>query len=235
MGPVVVRVVGTSVRGPAHIQEGLPCQDAWLAIAAPQASLAVVCDGMGSRPLSREGSRAATLAVRDAWRLWQRSPVGVVEDLIRIVEAAWRLRLGRVAAEEASTTCLFYAEDGHGRAAQAQLGDGLIARRKADGAVVVHPSRNEGFGLTHALGTPHSLADWSFAFVEPLAPQERLVLATDGVSEDLKLGRIGDLASWVADDLGPLQHPARALARELRSWPVPHHRDDKTLLVMWKP
>jgi len=231
----VVRVVATSVRGPAHVEEGLPCQDYWLAVAAPRASLAVVCDGMGSRPRSREGSRAATLAVRDAWRLWQRSPVGLVEDLIRIIEAAWRLRLGQVAAEEASTTCLFYAEDGHGRAAQAQLGDGFIARRGADGAVSVHPSRSEGFGLTHALGTPHSLADWSFSFVEPLAPNERLVLATDGVSEDLEAGRIGDLATWVADELAAAQHPARALARELRNWPVPHHRDDKTLLVMWKP
>lgn len=231
----MVRVVATSVRGPAHVKEGLPCQDSWLAVAAPRASLAVVCDGMGSRPRSREGARAATLAVRDAWRLWQRSPAGFVEDLIRIVEAAWRLRLREVAGAEASTTCLFYAEDGHGRAAQAQLGDGLIARRAADGAVAVHPSRSEGFGLTHALGTPHSLADWSFAFVEPLAPRERLVLASDGVSEDLEVGRIGDLATWVADELGTAQHPARALARELRNWPVPHHRDDKTLLVMWKP
>jgi serine/threonine protein phosphatase PrpC len=231
----VARVVATSVRGPAHVREGLPCQDAWLTAATPRASLAVVCDGMGSRPRSREGARAATLAVRDAWRLWQRSPVGVVEDLIRIVEAAWRLRLGVVAAEEASTTCLFYAEDGHGRAAQAQLGDGLMARRTADGSVTVHSSRSHDFGLTHALGAPHTLADWSFALVEPLGAAELLVLATDGVSEDLEPGRIGDLAAWVADDLGVLPHPARALARELRNWPVPHHRDDKTLLVMWQP
>lgn len=161
--------------------------------------------------------------------------MGSVEDLIRIVEPAWRLRLRGIACEDASTTCLFYAEDGHGRAVQAQLGDGLIARRAADGVVAVHPSRSEGFGLTHALGTPHSLADWSFKFVEPLAPRERLVLATDGVSEDLEAGRIGDLAIWVADEIGATQHPARALAREIRNWPVPHHRDDKTLLVMWKP
>jgi len=231
----VVRVVASSVRGPAHAKEGLPCQDAWLVVASPQANLAVVCDGMGSRPRSREGALAATLAVRDAWRLWQRSPVGMVEDLIRIVEAGWRLRLGQVAPEEASTTCLFYAEDGHGRATLAQLGDGLIARRAADGSVSVHPTRTEGFGLTHALGTPHTMADWSFGLVAPLAPQERLLLATDGVSEDLEAGRIGDLASWVADELGPLQHPARVLARELRNWSVPHHQDDKTLLVMWKP
>ena len=231
----MIRVVASSVRGPAHRRDRLPCQDAWLAVTSPQASLAVVCDGMGSRPRSQEGSRAATLAVRDAWRLWQRSPVGMVEDLIRIVEAGWRLRLGQVAAEEASTTCLFYAEDGHGRAVQAQLGDGLIARRTANGVVSVHPSRSDGLGLTLALGIPHSLADWSFTLVEPLAPQERLVLATDGVSEDLKSARIGELVEWVTDELGAQPHPARLLARELRNWPVPHHRDDKTLLVMWKP
>jgi serine/threonine protein phosphatase PrpC len=161
--------------------------------------------------------------------------VGAVEDLIRLLEAAWRLRLGRVPAEDAATTCLLYAEDGHGRAAQAQLGDGLIARRSADGSVATHASRSAGFGLTHALGTPHPLSDWSYALLEPLVAGEALLLATDGVSEDLEPDRLGDLATWVVDDLGPLQRPGRALARELRSWPVPHHQDDKTLLVMWKP
>jgi serine/threonine protein phosphatase PrpC len=230
----MVRVVASSVRGPMHVRDGLPCQDAWLAVADTRASLAVVCDGMGSRKQSREGSRAATLAARDAWRLWRRSPVGSVEDLIRLVEAAWRLRLGRVPADEAATTCLIYAEDGHGRAAMAQLGDGIIARCNADGSVTIHPSRAEGFGLTHALGTPHTLVDWSFALVEPVAAGEVLLLATDGVSEDLNTARIGDLAVWVVDDIGPLPRPGCALARELRGWPVPYHQDDKTLLVMWK-
>lgn len=231
----MVRVVASSVRGPSHVREGLPCQDAWLAVASARASLAVVCDGMGSRPRSREGSQAATLATRDAWRLWQRSPTGSVEDLIRLVEVAWRIRLGRVPMNEAATTCLLYAEDRHGRAAQAQLGDGLIMRRTPDGEVALHPTRSEGFGLTLALGTPHTLTDWSFAQVEPLASGEVLLLATDGVSEDLDPRRLGDLAAWVVDNLGPLQRPGRALAKELRDWPVPHHQDDKTLLTLWKP
>ncbi len=231
----MVRVVASSVRGPLHVRDGLPCQDAWLAVADARASLAVVCDGMGSRPRSREGARAATLAVRDAWRLWKRSQVGSVEDLVRIVEASWRLRLGNVPAVDAATTCLVYAEDGHGRAALAQLGDGLIARRSPAGTVAVHPTRSEGFGLTLALGTPHTLTDWSFGLVEPLAAGEVLLLATDGVSEDLEPDRLGDLAAWVVDDLGPLQRPGRALTRQLRNWPVPHHQDDKTLLIMWKP
>jgi serine/threonine protein phosphatase PrpC len=231
----MVRVVASSVRGPSHARDGLPCQDAWLAVTDVRASLAVVCDGMGSRPRAREGSRAATLAIRDAWRLWRRSPVGSVEDLIRLIEAAWRLRLGRIPPDEAATTCLLYAEDGHGRAAQAQLGDGLIARQSRHGAVAVHPTRSLGFNLTHALGTPHTLADWSFALVEPLAIGEALMLATDGVSDDLNPARLGDFVTWTKDELGSLQRPGRVLAHELRNWPVPHHQDDKTLLIMWKP
>ena len=231
----MVRVVASSVRGPGHRRAGLPCQDAWLAVPDPRASFAVVCDGMGSRPLSREGARAATLAARGAWRAWCRSPVGSIEDLVRLLEVGWRLRLGTLPPEDCATTCLLYAEDLHGRAALAQLGDGLVARKLADGTVPVHPSVTESFGLTHALGCPHTLADWSMTFVPPLEGGEALLLATDGVSEDLKPSRLADLLGWVIDDIAPLPRAGRQLASELRSWPVPHHQDDKTLLVMWKP
>lgn len=231
----MTRVIASAVRGPAHTRDGLPCQDAWLAVAGPRASLAVVCDGMGSRPHAREGSRVATLAARDAWRAWRRSPVGTVEDLVRLLEVFWRLRLRSVPPDQAASTCLLYAEDGHGRAAVAQLGDGLIARRTRDGAVTVHPSRSQGFGLTQALGTPHTLADWSLAVADPLEAGEAILLATDGVSEDLERARLGDLTDWIIDELGPHPNASRLLTAELRYWPVPNHQDDKTLLVMWKP
>jgi serine/threonine protein phosphatase PrpC len=231
----VVRVVASSVRGPAHVREGLPCQDAWLAIPEDRACLAVVCDGMGSRPRSREGARAATRASRDAWRLWRRSSVGTAEDLIRLLEVCWRLRLGELPPMDCATTCLLYAEDGHGRAALAQLGDGLIARRGLNNNVTTHPSRPGDFGRTHALGCPHALPDWSLALAAPLEPGEALLMATDGVSEDLERRRLGGLMSWVIDEIAPQPHPGRKLATELRRWPVPHHQDDKTLLLLWKP
>lgn len=230
-----MRVIASSVRGPAHTRDGRPCQDAWLAVPGENACLAVVADGMGSRPNAREGARAATRAARDAWRVWSRSPVGVAEDLIRLVEVTWRLRLGSIPVESAATTCLLYAEDRHGRAAMAQLGDGLLLRKNGDGVIVVHPSRSGGLGRTDALGTPHRLSDWSFTMGAALAAGEAVLLATDGVSEDLEPARLAGLAAWVIDDLGGRAHPNRALASELRNWPVPHHQDDKTLLVMWKP
>ncbi|MCA9713256.1 MAG: protein phosphatase 2C domain-containing protein [Myxococcales bacterium] len=228
-------MVAGSVRGPAHVRSGERCQDAWLAIPDSDASLAVVCDGMGSRSRAREGATAATLATRDAWRWWRCSPVGSVADLIRLIEVRWRLRLGAIPPDAASTTCLFYAEDGHGRASVGQLGDGMIARRDATGDVVIHRRLASEFGATSALGVRHTLADWSYRLATPLRPGESVLMATDGVAEDLRPERIGDLMRWVIDELGAQEHGNRQLRSELRSWPVPHHRDDKTLLVMWRP
>ena len=228
-------VTGGSVRGPAHVRDGSPCQDAWLAAADPECAFAVVCDGMGSRPFARDGARAATRAARRAWRLWRRSPCGGPEDLVRLLEVLWRLELGNVPPAEACTTCLVYAEDIHGRAIITQLGDGLIARRAEDGATSAHPTHALGFGMTHALGTPHTLADWSMALVPPLRPGESLILASDGVSEDLKRDRLGDLMSWLRGELSSRPRSFHWLRRELHRWPVAHHGDDKTLVMMWRP
>jgi hypothetical protein len=153
---------------------------------------------------------------------------------VRFLEVAWRFRLQTTPPGDAATTCLLYAEDGHGRAAMAQLGDGIMARRGWDGVVSVHPSRAEAFGFTQALGTAHNLSDWSLALVPPLCPGESVLLATDGVSEDLEHDRVGDLMQWVIEDIGTHARANRLLRSELQSWPVPYHQDDKTLLVMWK-
>ena len=231
----MTRVVASSVRGPAHRATGLPCQDAWLAVPHPRTSFAAVSDGMGSREHAREGAHAAVRAARDAWRRWQTSPVSRLEDLVRILEPAWRIRLGRLEPKDCAATCLLYAEDRTGRAGLAQLGDGLIARRRRDGGIEVHEVEQKDFGHTLALGVPHGLGDWSLARIEPLRAGEALLLATDGVSEDLELPRLADLIGWVMNDIGKDSAPGRRLSSELRAWPVPHHRDDKTLLVMWKP
>jgi hypothetical protein len=99
--------------------------------------------------------------------------------------------------------------------------------------MVIHPSRSLGLGATLALGLPHSLGDWSLAIAPALSTGEALVMATDGVAEDLELPRLGDLVAWAIAELGPAPSPGRRLRTELQRWPVPKHQDDKTLLIMW--
>jgi hypothetical protein len=62
-----------------------------------------------------------------------------------------------------------------------------------------------------------------------------VVLATDGVSDDLDTSRIGDFIRMLVTEFAPLAPPQRwrELCRELTEWPTPHHLDDKTLAVLW--
>ena len=60
------------------------------------------------------------------------------------------------------------------------------------------------------------------------------MLATDGVADDLLPERIDGFVQWLMDDfagMAPSQR-WRALQRELKDWPTPHHTDDKTLVVL---
>ena len=102
------------------------------------------------------------------------------------------------------------------------------------GAVAAHATSPSEFGQTHALGTAHRLSDWSFDLGAPLQAGDALLLATDGVSDDLVPERVGDLIAWLTGELAQTAHPGRSLARELRAWPVPKHLDDKTLVVLWR-
>lgn len=58
------------VRGQHHALQGLPCQDAVVAIQTPKVIIATVCDGVGSVPLSHYGAeiaaREVTLIVQQA-------------------------------------------------------------------------------------------------------------------------------------------------------------------------
>ncbi len=231
-----MRVVGASVRGPAHVREKRPNEDAWYARIASSGALAVVCDGMGSRPAARIGARAAVAACRRAWQHWIRAPRGKAEDLVRLIEVLWRLALGTTPPEEAATTCLVCALRADGSGVLLQLGDGIVGTRHPDGAFTCLAPERASFGsLTVALGTPHALRDWHIVEFDPPPLGTAFLLATDGISDDLVPERQAGFVAWIIDEIAANPSPGRRMVDALRKWPVPHHRDDKTLIVLWKP
>ena len=106
----------------------------------------------------------------------------------------------------------------------------VVRRADASTEWIVGP-REVGFGsCTEALGGGGT---WQTLTLQWRAG-DIVVLATDGVADDLLEDRVGDFAHWLVDGFATLSPHRRwtALARELRSWPTPRHIDDKTVAVL---
>lgn len=224
------------MRGREHTRGGVPNQDAWLGRGRRDGGLVVVCDGMGSRSRADVGARAACLAVADAARSWAGVPEAPPDLLLRAVHALWNIRVHAAGRAECATTCLFAVASTDGRLVLAQLGDGLAAVRRPGGELVtLEPPDDRFTNQTTALGVASSLAEWRVHEEARAEPGTSVLLATDGVADDLQPARRGAFIAYLRDELGRLPPVARGrrLVRELRNWPVPNHRDDKTLALLW--
>lgn len=232
----VWRWLGVSVRGPVHAREGRPNQDAWLGRAFRNGATISVCDGLGSRRDSDFGARKGCLAAAEAARIWGRAAGAPVELLLRLVHDLWAVHVHPFDKGDCATTCLLAAvcDD---RLIIAQLGDGLaMIAMPAGEPVVVKDSRNGDFGnQTTGLGITNSLRDWRWHDTS-VEPGTLVLLATDGVADDVRSERRAEFAKYLRTECQCLPPAARwrKLAGHLRNWPVPKHGDDKTIGLLWR-
>lgn len=227
-----VDIFGASVRGPAHVANGVPNQDAWLQAQAGDHCVVIVSDGMGSRPHAKVGSRAACSAVVDAVRMWRRRPLAAVDVLLGLIHLLWRARIAPHAQEDCACTCLFAVIGPDGAGVAAQLGDGLLAIHDGSGVHPLSSRSDEGFSNeTTGLGLATRLGDWRTETVP--AGSSCILLCTDGVSDDLIPEKVPDFINWLAKDVRAKREPQRRhfLAGSLREWPTPKHLDDKTVAM----
>jgi hypothetical protein len=153
---------------------------------------------------------------------------------LRAVHALWNIRVDAAGRDESATTCLF-ALVASGRVVLAQLGDGLVLLRNAGGTTVLEPPHDRFGNTTTGLGIASDLRDWR-VHVEPnVTGPISILLATDGVADDLVPDKRSDFLELLVARFGglPSHGRRRAIAKELRSWPTPRHRDDKTVVVLW--
>lgn len=226
---------GASVRGPLHRIEGRPNEDAWLHARGSFGLLAVVCDGLGSRPNARAGARAACAAVKEAVSRWSRADGAPLSYLSHLVEVLWRLRLHPTLPDSAATTCLLALASINGRCIVGGVGDGLaLVRTGAELRVIVGDRGNDFANETMGLGVSTGPRAWKLAEFLPTDTERVAVLATDGVADDLLPERLDGLCDWLIDSFKclPPRERRNRLAAELRAWPTPGHLDDKTLAVV---
>ncbi len=117
------------MRGPLHRREGRPNEDAWPHATGAFGVLAVVCDGLGSKPNARVGSRAACLAVKEAVLRWSKADGAPLAYLPHLIEVLWRLRVYPLDPSSAATTCLLALASETGAWVLGGVGDGLALAR----------------------------------------------------------------------------------------------------------
>jgi serine/threonine protein phosphatase PrpC len=227
---------GASVRGPLHQREGAPNQDAWLRGSGRFGSFIVVCDGLGSRPEGRLGARCACTVAREAVSKWAEAGGAPTSYLAHLIEVLWRIRIYPCDPKDAATTCLIAIACRNGQWVVGGVGDGLAAVRTGDARVVrLVGDRNAGFGNeTYALGTSPGPKAWKLSVLPPTPLERVVVLATDGVADDLVPEKLDEFCKWLVGDLQKLDPNLRwrRLVAELRDWPTPRHLDDKTIAVL---
>lgn len=227
---------GASVRGRSHIQQNRPNEDAWTGTTGSFGTAIVVSDGMGSKPNARIGSQMACRAVKDALKPWAKSKDAPTATLLRLVHLFWGLRVLPAREEDSVATCLFAVVIPSGELTIAQLGDGIAAIRHGDGSLEILQGERQGFtNQTTGLGIAKTTKDWTVITKPTLSPNSAVLLATDGIADDLVGDRIGDFIHTLVTDFGAMVPSDRryVLQRELRNWATPKHLDDKTLAVLW--
>jgi len=227
---------GASVRGRLHVQQSRPNEDAWLGMSGAFGTAIVISDGMGSKPNARIGAQMACRAVRDALKPWAKSENAPSATLLRLVHLFWELRILPHKEEDSAATCLFAAVVPSGELMIAQLGDGIAAIRHTDGSLEILQGERQGFtNQTTGLGIAKTTKNWTVITKPALSLNAAVLLATDGIADDLVDDRVGDFIHTLVTEFGSMPPSDRryALHRELRNWATPKHLDDKTLAVLW--
>lgn len=227
---------GASVQGILHKKENRPNEDAWKRHSTRYTTAVVVSDGMGSKPNARLGAKMACQAVNDALRNWAKVSDAPHVYLLRLIHINWTLRVLPQSEADSAATCLFAVVLASGKLVLAQLGDGIVALREPDGIVTRLTPQKTGFGNeTTGLGVARSTKEWSVITRSNLLPGTAILLASDGIADDLKPDCIGDFIEVLINDFAPLPPNKRyhALASELRQWTTENHLDDKTLAILF--
>ncbi|MDR2694695.1 MAG: protein phosphatase 2C domain-containing protein [Chitinispirillales bacterium] len=222
---------GASKTGKTHLLTGCPNQDAWVVARAKTMYVAAVSDGLGSRENSQVGSKAAVRSVLTASRMIVPATGGA--DIIRLVHAIWRVRLSGLDVRACACTCLFAIRFGTGRLFAAALGDGVITIDSGGKRETLELNGKDFANSTDAMDTCKP-QDWRYRD-EQASGGLKLMLATDGVSDDIEEGGLFDFAEFVINEVAKrVEQRGRNgyVKKLLNRWTRPKSGDDKTLIVI---
>lgn len=187
------RYIYASVVGKAHLESGIPCQDASRVVLEPAADgggvlILVAADGAGSAARALEGSQLACNAFWDAIIRYLQAGGAVTgitrevaQDLTHKIVDRLRYQAEAEGLELREFACTFLgALVGSNAAAFLQIGDGAIVVSESAGyRPVFWPQSGEYVNITHFVTDDE--VDERLAFVVSDSPVDEVALLTDGL------------------------------------------------------
>lgn len=182
------KICAASVCGGAHLEKGLPCQDAFHWVRTPLGLFAAVCDGAGSAQYSREGAQWVAQQFVNYFAQEALSASLSVEEITALVTGCLtdiRQQLNQLAEQRQAiltdfactlvAACLF-----KDCCWLIHLGDGVaVAITAQDEACASLPENGEYVNQTWFITSP----DWRERLRVTLLPQQirHIILMSDGV------------------------------------------------------
>ncbi len=227
---------GESLAGPSHIAKNIPNQDSFLFVRKRKYTLLIVSDGLGSKPHSHIGSAAACRAVKEeiAQFVKNRNQALSISALLKNIVTRWEAVIQPHSPKDCSATCLFLFATRR-KILVARLGDGMVCLlgKNPENDVFLGDSKDGTFSnATFSLSDTHLTAEFNVNLFDR-SDFCGAVLTTDGISADMENGKELLFAKDVFSELDRMKFwKRRAFLRNMmENWPVPHHTDDKTIIV----
>ncbi|MFW5980944.1 MAG: PP2C family serine/threonine-protein phosphatase [bacterium] len=229
---------GASCTGQAHLKTKTPNQDSYLIREYESGLVLAAADGLGSRKYSHLGSRAICKAVCNAFERWDRLESSDVEKLVELVNKYWFADPSLAGDKsEYATTCLFAIYLKTGELLIAQLGDGIILYKIDEESNVLQEKEDDFSNFTKSIHNCSYAGEWKYKSIDMGNRDLTLMLATDGVSEDLIVEKRGEFLDYLKKRVSQganLEERNNIISGILEGWITKYHNDDKTLLLLYK-
>ena len=212
-------------------------QDALGIINQKYFKLFIVADGLGSAKNSDFGAKKAIIAVEKAINQWRKLEKKDNKVLLQLIHFYWNLLIGdsNFEKKDCLTTCLFaYVDKLDKRMILGQLGDGILHFVSKEEIVLVKSL--DDYNYTKSLGSSKSFDDWNLKSFSFDINDFTLLVATDGISEDLVENKETEFAEAIIQKMTKLKRNKRNnyLKQLLENWPTKFHSDDKTICIAWE-
>ena len=228
---MIEKAYGFSLRGKAHIDMRMPNQDSYVVDNQKNYTLAIVCDGLGSKKHSKVASkRLCKIIKKEVEKRFKEKTLKPLE-LIQSVKNKFNKKIWPFNLSNCDTTCLF-ALISSNSILMFQVGDGLNVLKIDDDIIKLDIEEKDFINETISFGKSKQ-SNWKFKIIKKEEGKKySLLICTDGLSEDIIEDSLSIFIETISNNLNGKFKNNNCLKNIIKKWPNKYSRDDKTMVVI---